>query len=246
MADQKQWGILYGVSAGPGDPELITLKGYRILQETPVIAYPETGKGAASYAAAIIAKHVDSSQKQMLPLTFPMTKDPERLNREWGVAVKAVLEPLSAGKNVAFVSEGDALFYSTFIHLMENLKKEKPDLVIEVIPGVSSLHGAAASLAEGLVYGDEKFGVVPATNDRQAMSREIDAHDTIVFYKVAKVLPLVVDLLKEKNLAGQAVLVVKATSPEEKIYRDLNELSNEEIPYLSLVIVKKNKKPDHQ
>ncbi|MDH4200229.1 MAG: precorrin-2 C(20)-methyltransferase [Spirochaetia bacterium] len=239
MNEKRGTGILYGIGAGPGDPELITMKGYRILQETGVIAFPEAKKGGGSYAGNMAESLVDKNKKTFVPLTFPMTKDPARLNEEWEMAVATLREPLEAGKNVAFVSEGDPLFYSTFIHLMEKMRKWNPDLKIEIVPGISAVHGASASLGWGLVNADQKFAVIPATENMREMADELDRHDVVVFYKVAKVIQPVIQLLKSKNLMQCAAAVSKTTSPDEKIYLNLNDIPIEGLPYLSLLIVRK-------
>jgi precorrin-2/cobalt-factor-2 C20-methyltransferase len=232
-------GILYGIGVGPGDPELITLKGFRILNECPVIAYPEARKGAGSYAKTIIGSLIKEDQKDLLPLTFPMTKDTAILEKEWNNSVASILFHLNSGKNVVFVSEGDPLFYSTFIHLMQKIKQEKPDLEIKIIPGISALHGAAASLGWGLVTADQKFAVIPATENVGEMESEIDNHDTVVFYKAAKVIESLIEILKEKKLLAYSAAVSRATSEDEKIYLNLENIPEDGIPYLSLVIVRK-------
>jgi len=234
----KKTGIFFGIGAGPGDPELMSLKGYRILQETRVIAYPEASMGAGSYARNIVEKLIDIEKKEMLPLVFPMTKDKAILETQWNIAIESVMKPLENGENVAFVSEGDALFFSTCIHLMEGLRSKYPDLEINIIPGIPSMLGAAATLGWGLAIGNEKYAVIPATSDMEEMSAEIDRHDTVVFYKVAKVITPMIQLLKEKNLAENSAIVVKATSSDEIVYRDLNQVP-EKIPYLSLLVVRK-------
>jgi len=230
--------ILYGIGVGPGDPELITLKGYRLLQQTGIIAYPEANPGAGSYAGAIVEKLLDVSQKQMLPLVFPMTKDRAELDQKWNTAVEAVIKPLDEGNNVVFVSEGDPLFFSTFIHLMELVRQKRSAQEIRVVPGISSMHGASAALGWGLAVGDQKFAVIPATADMAGMADELDRHDTVVFYKVAKVVAPLVDLLRQKNLIDKSAIISKVSSADEKIYRDLNSLP-EKIPYLSLLVVRK-------
>ena len=232
-------GIFYGIGVGPGDPELITLKGHRILQETSVIAYPEAASGGGSYAAEIIGKLINVSEKEMLSLEFPMTKDKAVLEAKWNLAVDHVIKPLEEGRDVVFVSEGDPLFFSTFIHLMEKIKERDSRLKIHIVPGISSMLGAAAALGWGLVVGDQKFAVIPATADMEEMAEEIDHHDTVVFYKVAKVIRPLVELLKTKNLAQKSAIVSKVTSAEEKIYYDLNDVPESGIPYLSLLVVRK-------
>src|SRR4051812_37877353 len=108
-------GTLYGLGVGPGDPELLTVKAFRKLKEAPVIAFPKKRKGSKSYAQRIIDVYLTPGEKEMLGLVFPMTKDPVILEREWSNTVELVWEKLKTGKDVAFVTEGDPLLYSTFI-----------------------------------------------------------------------------------------------------------------------------------
>jgi precorrin-2/cobalt-factor-2 C20-methyltransferase len=209
----------------------------RILTETEIIAYPEAAAGAGSYAGAIVEKLLDISQKQMLPLVFPMTKDKAELDEKWNTAAQALIKPLDDGKNVIFVSEGDPMFFSTFIHLMELIKQKRPSQQTIIVPGISSMHGASAALGWGLAIGDQKFAVIPATTNMEDMAKELDHHDTVVFYKVAKVITPLVELLKKKNLLEKSAIISKVSSVDEKIYLDLNDLP-EKIPYLSLLIVR--------
>lgn len=141
-------GTLYGLGVGPGDPELITVKAFRLLQQTPVIAYPKKRMGSKSYAHQIAEMYVQPADgnKEMLGLVFPMTRDPEILEREWNNTVELVWERLSEGKDVAFVTEGDPMFYSTFIHMMRVMQEEHPEVPIVTVPGVSSFLGAASAL----------------------------------------------------------------------------------------------------
>ena len=76
-------GTLYGLGVGPGDPELITVKAFRKLKETDVIAYPKKRKGSKSYAHRIVEAYFNPSEKEMLGLVFPMTKDKEILQKKW-------------------------------------------------------------------------------------------------------------------------------------------------------------------
>ncbi|RBN37278.1 precorrin-2 C(20)-methyltransferase, partial [Priestia megaterium] len=94
-------GTLYGLGVGPGDPELITVKAFRKLKESPVIAYPKKQKGSKSYAQKIIDVYFSANEKDMLGLVFPMTKDPAILERKWTETVERVWEKLEEGKDVA-------------------------------------------------------------------------------------------------------------------------------------------------
>ncbi|MEK4029427.1 precorrin-2 C(20)-methyltransferase [Pseudobacillus sp. FSL P4-0506] len=231
-------GTLYGVGAGPGDPELITVKAFRALQESPVIAYPKKRKGSKSYARKIIDAYVNPSEKDMLGLVFPMTKDPAILEREWNATAEAVWEKLSEGKDVAFITEGDPLLYSTFIHMMNVMKERYGDVSMKVIPGISSINGAAARLSLPLADGDDLVAIVPAKDDYEAMKRAIEEHDCVIFIKVAKVIDLMLRILKELDLTDKAKVVSKVTSEEEIVW-SMEELEGAEPEYLTLMVVRK-------
>ncbi|WP_018132722.1 precorrin-2 C(20)-methyltransferase [Effusibacillus pohliae] len=230
-------GKLYAMGVGPGDKELITVKAYRILAETDVIAYPRKLNGD-SYALAIVEDYLPDGVER-LGLHFPMTRDKELLQAKWEAIVQEVWEKLAAGRNVAFVTEGDPYFYSTAIHLTRLMKQRHPEVEIEVVPGVSSVNGAACRLDIPLADGDQQLGIIPATYDLDAMRKALEEHDTVVFLKVAKVLTEMIGLLKEMNLVDKATVVTKVGSPEEVIYRDVAALEGEELEYLTLMIVKK-------
>jgi precorrin-2/cobalt-factor-2 C20-methyltransferase len=232
-------GTLYGIGVGPGDPELITVKAFRILRESPVIAYPKKRMGSKSYAHQIMDMYVKSGEKEMLGLVFPMTRDKEVLEREWTNTAAAVWEHLRQGKDVAFVTEGDPMFYSTFIHMMRVMNEQHPEVEVKSIPGVSSFLGAASRLGIPLADGDEQIGIIPATDDREAMRQALLSHDCVIFLKVAKVLDMIIELLHELELVDKASVVTKVTSSEEMIWRNVRELAGADPGYLTLMVVRK-------
>ncbi|KKI90902.1 precorrin-2 C20-methyltransferase [Bacillus sp. SA1-12] len=231
-------GTLFGLGVGPGDPELITVKAFRRLQESPVIAYPKKLKGSKSYAHRIVEVYINPAEKEMLGLVFPMTKDEDTLRTEWTKSVEAIYGYLVQGKDVAFVTEGDPMLFSTFIHLMNLMKSMYPDVPIETVAGISSFNGSVNRLGIALADGDDYVAMIPATEDMDEMRRVIETHDGIVFIKVAKVLDAMLDLLEEMNLLEKAHVVTKVTSDEEVIWK-INELRGAELNYLSCMVVRK-------
>ncbi|MCF6095265.1 precorrin-2 C(20)-methyltransferase [Microaerobacter geothermalis] len=232
-------GILYGLGVGPGDPELITIKAFRVLKESPVIAYPKKRMGSKSYALEIVEWYVNPQEKEMVGLVFPMTKDQVILEQEWNRTVETIWEFLRQGKDVVFVTEGDPLLYSTFIHLMRLMNQLYPQIEVKVIPGISSINAAAAQLGLPLADGDEQIAVVPATDDYDAMRKALESHDCVVFIKVAKVMDLILMVLRDLQLINKASVVTKATSREEMIWRNVEELVGSDLGYLTLMVVRK-------
>ncbi|MFV2050477.1 MULTISPECIES: precorrin-2 C(20)-methyltransferase [Bacillaceae] len=231
-------GTLYGLGVGPGDPELLTVKAFRTLKEAPVIAYPKKRKGSKSYAHRIIDVYITPGEKEMLGLVFPMTKDPEILEREWSHTVDLVWDKLKTGKDVAFVTEGDPLLYSTFIHMMNLVKERYPEVNIQTVPGISSINGAASRLGIALAEGDDHVAIIPARDDYEAMKKAIVENDCVIFIKVAKVIDLMLKILRELDLLEKASVVTKVTSDEEIIW-DIRELDRAELEYLTLMVVRK-------
>lgn len=232
-------GTLYGLGVGPGDPELITVKAFRILKESPVIAYPRKKMGAKSYALTITELYVNTEEKVMLGLTFPMTRDREALELQWNRTVSMVWEHLEQGKDVAFVTEGDPMIYSTYIHLMRLMKERHPEVQMISIPGISSVNASASRLGIPLADGDEQIAIVPATDDYETMRRAVESHDCVVFIKVAKVIDLMLHVLGDLGLVDKASVLTKVTSAEEMIWRDIRELQGRELEYLTLMVVRK-------
>ncbi|MGE7591729.1 precorrin-2 C(20)-methyltransferase [Peribacillus frigoritolerans] len=231
-------GTLYGLGVGPGDPELITVKAFRVIQESPVIAYPKKRKGSKSYAHRIVEVYIRPEEKEMLGLVFPMTKDQAILDREWNGTVEKVWQKLNEGKDVAFVTEGDPLLYSTFIHMMKLMQELHPEVEIKTVPGISSFNGSASRLGIALADGDDHVAIVPARDDYEAMKKAIKDHDAVVFIKVAKVIDLMISVLKDLDLLEKASVVTKVTSDEEVIWK-VSELEGLELEYLTLMVVRK-------
>ncbi|KRF67370.1 precorrin-2 C20-methyltransferase [Bacillus sp. Soil768D1] len=231
-------GTLYGLGVGPGDPELITVKAFRVIQESPVIAYPKKRKGSKSYAHRIVEVYIRPEEKDMLGLVFPMTKDQTILDREWNETVEKVWQKLYEGKDVAFVTEGDPLLYSTFIHMMKLMQELHPEVEIKTVPGISSFNGSASRLGIALADGDDHVAIIPARDDYEAMKKAIEDHDAVVFIKVAKVIDLMITVLRDLDLLEKASVVTKVTSDEEVIW-NLSELEGLELEYLTLMVVRK-------
>lgn len=231
-------GTLYGLGVGPGDPELITVKAFRRLKESPVIAYPKKQRGSKSYAHKIIDVYFQPDEKEMLGLVFPMTKDPEILDRKWSETVELVWEKVQEGKDVAFVTEGDPLLYSTFIHMMRLMQERHPEVPIDVVPGISSFNGAASRLGIALADGDDHIAIVPARDDYETMKKVIQENDCVIFIKVAKVIDVMLHVLRDLDLLHKASVVTKVTSDEEIIW-NAAELDGAELEYLTLMVVRK-------
>ena len=121
-----------------------------------------------------------------------------------GQTAELCWQHLQAGRDIAFVTEGDPNLYSTFIHMARLMQELHPEVPISSVPGISSVLGAAARLNLPLADGDDQVAIIPATEDRAEMKRVIEEHDAIVFIKVAKVLDMMIDILEELDLVQKS------------------------------------------
>ena len=96
----EQTGTFYAVSVGPGDSELLTLQAVRVLENTPVIAAPQTASGQM-LALDIARGAVDLTGKSVLPLRFTMSHDAAVRAESYRAAASAVEAELRQGRDVA-------------------------------------------------------------------------------------------------------------------------------------------------
>jgi precorrin-2/cobalt-factor-2 C20-methyltransferase len=236
-------GKLHVIGVGPGDPELLTIKGMRILNEVSCVCVPKGREEGNSLALSIVKRIVNLKGKEIIEAYFPMkkTKNPDHgneLDPKWAETVKAVSARLNQGIDMAFITIGDPTIYSTFFYLYDRLLEVNPDLHVEIIPGVSSINASAARAGISLGLADEKIALLPATylgNLREIL----ETFDTIVLMKVHRVFDKVLEILDELHLTANAVYVSRAGMEDEKVARDITTLKEKDLNYFSMVIVRK-------
>ncbi|HEY9650349.1 MAG TPA: precorrin-2 C(20)-methyltransferase [Coleofasciculaceae cyanobacterium] len=232
-----QIGILYGIGVGPGDPELITLKGLRILKQVPVVAFPAGIRGKLGMAQQIVDEWLGSHQVQ-LSLSFPYVQDQDLLTQSWKSAAEQVWQYLHTGQDVGFVCEGDISFYSTFTYLAQVLQQLHPESIVQAIPGVCSPMAAASAIGIPLTVREQRLVVLPAFYNVEELESVLDWADVVVLLKVSSVYSDVWKILHRRHLLEYSYVVERATLPEQVIYKDLRDHPDLKLPYFSLLIVR--------
>lgn len=230
-------GKFIGIGIGPGDPELLTLKAQRLIQETEIICVPKTSKDKDSVALKIIQPYLSDRQK-IVELIMPMTKDKAVLTEHWENASKNILEYLHQGKNVVCVTLGDASLYSTYSYLLKYVKKADPEIEVETVPGITSFAASAARLNLPLAEGNEKLAILPAVEDLAELTKVLDNFENVVLMKVPSRLAEIIDILEAKGSLKKAVLISRCGQEQERIEWDLRILREQKLDYLSLILVK--------
>lgn len=227
-------GILYGIGVGPGDPELVSLKGLRLLKSAPVVAFP-AGLQGTGIAQQIVSQWLRPEQHQ-LPLKFPYVQEQAVLEQAWQVAAAEVWQYLQQG-DVVFVCEGDVSFYSTFTYLAQTLQQHHPDAQIQTIPGICSPLAAAAALGIPLTSSSDRLAILPALYTVAELESVLKWADVVVLLKVSSVYEQVWAILKAHQLLEHSSVVERATLPQQVIYQDLRDRPQLELPYFSLLII---------
>lgn len=227
---QGMKGKLYGIGVGPGDPELITLKGLRIIKESDMIAVP--GKNKETCTAYRIAKQAypELINKKILEIDMPMTKDEKVLEQSHRLAADQVEGELIKGKQIAFLTLGDPTVYSTYYYIHKLVTEHGYDT--EMVSGIPSFCAAAARLNIGLSEKAEALHIIPASYE---IDEALKFSGTKVLMKAGKKLAGVKEKLLENEM--KAVMVENCGMENERIYQKTEDI-NEQAGYYSLVIVK--------
>lgn len=232
------WGTLYGISAGPGDPELITVKGLGYLQQCPIVAFPAGRDDRPGMAQQIIQRWLLPHQ-QPLPLYFPYVRPEETATLEaaWQAAAQTVGIPLSQGQDVAFVAEGDVSFYSTFGYLAQAVEQAYPQVTIVKVPGVCSPLAAAAVAGQPLTVWQQRLWVLPGLYQVEALGTALDRSEVVVVMKFSSVYGQVWRLLEARGLLARSYIVERCGWPDERLYRDLTAYPQLSLSYFSVLVV---------
>jgi precorrin-2/cobalt-factor-2 C20-methyltransferase len=232
-------GRLYGVGIGPGDPELLTVKATRVIAEAPVVAFFAKA-GRRGNARGIVDRWLKPSHVE-LPLYYPMTTEShfdgppyrEALKLFYAESGATIAAHLEGGRDVALLSEGDPLFYGSFMHLFVRLRQR---FAVTIVPGVSSICGAWGAAETAMTWGDDSLVVLPATLPLEELTRRLTLADAVVIMKIGRNFLRAKQALTKAGMAERAIYVERATMDGERIM-PLCARSDAAAPYFSMILV---------
>jgi len=158
-------GTFFGIGVGPGDPELLTVKAIKAIEQVDVLIAPKTEKKEGSVALEIARPYL-KEHIEIVYQVFPMVKDFADSTDAWEANKEEILALLNAGKNVAFLTLGDPMFFSTYIYVFRLLEHEDIDIV--TIPGVPAF-AAIGSRIRQQDPRQARFGVVVEAGSHRAV-----------------------------------------------------------------------------
>jgi len=233
-------GTLYGIGVGPGDPELITLKASRILKSVDVVFAAASTKNNHSLAVRIASCHIPETTP-IHKLSFPMTTDPSETQKAWCDHADTIYQSLDDEKDVAFLTLGDPMTYSTFGYILRRLKGIEPNIPVEIVPGITSYQAAAARLNTPLVEGEESLLVVSGAKGGDRLRRLENKPETVVFLKAYRNIQDITRAIDEADPPYHSKGIKKCSQPDEEIINDMEVFQSRRPDYWTLIIAKQKK-----
>jgi precorrin-2/cobalt-factor-2 C20-methyltransferase len=232
-------GLLIGVGVGPGDPLLMTVKAIRALERADVVAhFAKAGK--PSNARATADEYIREGKPE-LPLLYPVTtehptSDPayrDAIDHFFDSAAATIADHLQAGRTVAVLSEGDPLFFGSYMHIHVRLMSR---FRTQVIPGVTAMSGCWSAAGLPIVQGDDVLTVLPGTLDQRELARRLQQNEPTVIMKIGRNLPKIRRALVESDRMSGAIYVERGTMNDERLM-PLATKADDSAPYFAIVLV---------
>lgn len=232
-------GKLWGVGLGPGDPELVTVKAARVIENADVIAFHSARHGR-SISRSIAAPYMRPGQLEehlVYPVTTETTDHPGgyqgAIDEFYAQAAEVLAAHLAAGRSVALLAAGDPLFYSSYMHMHRRLADRFP---AEIIPGVTSVSAASAALGTPLVEGEQVLTVLPGTMPPDQLAERLAGTDAAAVMKLGRTYPGVRQALSQAGRLDDAFYVERASTGRQRVLRAA-DVADDEVPYFAVAVV---------
>jgi precorrin-2/cobalt-factor-2 C20-methyltransferase len=225
-------GRLYGLGLGPGDPELVTLKALRLMRAAPVVAYAAPERGD-SFARCIVAEWLDQGQRE-IRVSFPM-RPGEPPAAIYDGAAQEFAAVLDAGDDIAYLCQGDPLFYGSFAGILTRLAARYE---VTIVPGVSSLTACAAAASVPLVQRDQTLSVIPASLPEDELARRLGEVDAAAIIKLGRHFPKLRRVLADLGRLDGAIYVERASLTNQRVAA-LATINPASVPYFATALVRR-------
>lgn len=232
-----QQPYIFGVALGPGDPDLLTIKGLKILQKVDLIYYPgakfPSGR-RASYAWSIL-EQLDLDPQKCRGFYLAMKDDREEAEATYWAVFQEIMEAYQAGKTIAIVSEGDLNTYSSFSYLLKHIHQHQ--LNLKLVPGISSFHLAAAEQQLPLCLQKEQLIVLPRLKEAALLEDALASFNCVVLMKIKSSMALIYEVLQQQQ-GSKFYYFERLGTSEQFMSSNWEEIQKRDIPYFSLMIIR--------
>lgn len=234
-------GTFYGVGVGPGDPELLTLKAHRLIQQADLVTYlsSENGNAMARTISNASLDKTSNPAQQEHPIVMPMNENRDNINLVYDDAAKVIAEHLEDGKNVVFLCLGDPFFFGSFAYLYDRLNEQYP---VETIPGVTAINASVALTGRPIGLLAENSAVISGRRDNDDILKTLQQFDNIAIMKPGRRRPDLLRLIEQAGRMSDSCYIEYAGQPNEKIVYDITTLDVTIAgPYFSLFLISKTR-----
>ena len=227
-------GRLVGVGVGPGEADLLTLRALAALKRADRVLAPTSAIDSVGRAEAVVRQAAPGITVERV--VFAMAPSRNARNRSLDTAARCVVSHLDRGEEVAWVTLGDPLTYSTFSSVAARVRRRRPSTVVTQVPGIMAFQALAART--GTVIADERTRVsIRTALDGDDLSSDLaDKTSTLVVYKGGRRLPGLAVEATQHGRADGAVAGELLGMPGERV-GSLTSLSGGPASYLATVIV---------
>jgi precorrin-2/cobalt-factor-2 C20-methyltransferase len=239
MSAARQLGTFWGIGVGPGPAGYIPVAAVEALRQADLVFAPRARGTETSVALQCLAG-IELAPQKIRDIEFNMDPDRLVLREHYSAVAETIAAELCAGRNVAYLTIGDSLTYSTYGYVLAALRERLPDLPQRTFPGITSYAAAASALGWPLGEGKERTLILPCPDDAAALRRDIESHDIVVLMKVGARLPWVLELLREMGIAGHCAFARRIGLQGELLAADVSDLNaTEAMGYLATLLIRK-------
>lgn len=230
-------GHITAVSLGPGDPDLITVKGLNVLKKADKVYFPGSlfSNGRKSSYSQDILAHYNLDEAKCFGFYLEMSLDRAQANTVYDETFHLIQQDWNEGLKIAVVSEGDASTYSSFSYLLERF--DQAEMSVDLIPGITSYNLGAAVSRTILGLQNEKMTILPRVQSTEELKEAMQFSKTVILMKIRTVMGNIESVINEMKCSF--VYCERLGTEKEFITSDWEEVKKRSIPYFSLIIVQK-------
>lgn len=235
---------LTGIGVGPGDPDLLTVKAVKAIQNAETIMCPASKEDRPSIALSVVSSLIKPDNQEIVKLIFPMTKDKDILESTWKKNAEIMADKVLSGRNVVYLTVGDPYLYSTWIYMHREIHANHPELKINVVPGIVSMFTFASKVGVSIAEGAEKVAIIPSCYNLETVKEIAKNTESLIFLKDGRYFDQVIELLRESGFPDNSIFAIgQDLGTQKEIIRKmtLGEVNDETLTskYFSILVVKR-------
>lgn len=216
-------GTFWGIGVGPGPAGYVPVAAVEALRRADLVLAPRARGSEASVARYCLAG-IEIPTGRLREIEFNMDPDRRVLREHYARLAQTIVVELCAGRNIAYLTIGDSLTYSTYGYVLAALRERLPALPHRTFPGITSFAAAASALGWSLGEGKERMLILPCPDDPVALRRDIETHDVVVLLKIGARLPWVLDLLRTMGIGEHCAFARRLGLPDEMLCANVESL----------------------